>query len=153
MCHGIQKCFRNSHYWLTPVYRSKMTSPGPEIIIKMSSVMPFSVNAVVELCVVTINEKPWKRAREVCRALEYGKTTKATDIVKHLCGRENYVHKWQLTGLVSETKPLDWPMDSQKYDIYINEKWIYETVFSSQQPKAKDFRRHCRNVLFPHFQQ
>ena len=32
--------------------------------------MPFSFNAV-ELCVVTINEKPWTRAREVCRALEY----------------------------------------------------------------------------------
>ena len=114
--------------------------------------MPFSFNAV-ELCVVTINEKPWTRAREVCRALEYGKTTKAADILKHLCGRKNYAHKWQLTGFVSETKPLDWPIDSQKYDIYINEKGIYETVFPSQQPKTKDFRRHCRNVLFPHFQQ
>ena len=27
----------------------------------------------VELCVVTINEKPWTRARKVCRALEYQK--------------------------------------------------------------------------------
>ena len=26
-------------------------------------------------------------------------------------------------------------------------------VFSSQQPKAKDFRRHCCNVLFPHVRQ
>ena len=25
-----------------------------------------------------------------------------------------------------------------------------EKVFSSQQPKAKDFRKHCFNVLFPH---
>ena len=25
--------------------------------------------------------------------------------------------------------------------------------FSSQQPKAKDFRKHCSNVLFPHVQQ
>ena len=31
--------------------------------------MPFTFNAV-ELCVVTINEKPWTRAREVCRVLE-----------------------------------------------------------------------------------
>ena len=30
---------------------------------------------------------------------------------------------------------------------------MYETVFSSQQTKAKDFRRHCCNVLFPHFRQ
>ena len=30
---------------------------------------------------------------------------------------------------------------------------MYEIVFPSQQPKAKDFRRHCCNVLFPHFLQ
>ena len=61
-----------------------------EMQIKISSVMPFTFNAV-ELCVVTINEKPcWARAREVCRALEYGKATKAADVVKHLCSRENY---------------------------------------------------------------
>ena len=30
--------------------------------------MLFSFNAV-ELCIVAINEKPWTRAREVCKAL------------------------------------------------------------------------------------
>ena len=27
---------------------------------------------------------------------------------------------------------------------------MHEVLFSSQQPKTKDFRRHCCNVLFPH---
>ena len=27
---------------------------------------------------------------------------------------------------------------------------MYETVFSSQQPKTKAFRKHCCNMLFPH---
>ena len=27
---------------------------------------------------------------------------------------------------------------------------MYELLFSSQQSKTKDFRRHCCNVLFPH---
>ena len=36
----------------------------------MSSFMPFTFNAV-EFCVVTNNEKPWTRAREVCEELEY----------------------------------------------------------------------------------
>ena len=67
-----------------------------ELKIKMSSVMPFAFNTV-ELCVVIINEKPWTRAREAWRALKYGKATKAADVVKHLCSRENYTHKWQLT--------------------------------------------------------
>ena len=38
----------------------------------MPSVMLFAFNAV-ELSFVTINEKPWTRAREVCEALEYNK--------------------------------------------------------------------------------
>ena len=103
----------------------------------MSSVMPFVFNAV-ELCVVTINEKPWTRAGELCKALQYGKATKATDVVRHLCSKTNYSHKWQLTVFFSEMKPVGWRKDSQKYDIYINEEGVYEIVFSSQQPKAKN---------------
>ena len=42
--------------------------------------MQFTFNAVeLKKCVATINEKPWACAREVCRALEYGKATKAGD--------------------------------------------------------------------------
>ena len=48
---------------------------------------------------------------------------------------------------------VDWPKDSQKYDNYINEEGMYEHLFSSQQPKAKEFRKHCCNVLFPHVRQ
>ena len=55
----------------------------------MSSVILFTFNAV-ELCVVTINEKPWTRAKDVCRTLEYNKKT--ADIVKAFCSRENYAH-------------------------------------------------------------
>ena len=50
----------------------KMTLPAPKNIIKMSSVMPFTLNAE-HLFVLAINEKPWTRAREVCRALKYNK--------------------------------------------------------------------------------
>ena len=114
--------------------------------------MPFTFNAV-ELCVVTINENPWTRAKEVYRALEYGKVTKSADIVKHLCSKENYAHKWQLIGLVPETKPINWPNDSQKHDIYINEVGMQELVCSSQQPKARNFRKHCCNVMFPQSRQ
>ena len=43
--------------------------------------MPVSFNAV-DLCEVTINEKPWIRAREVCRTLEYGKATRTAHVKK-----------------------------------------------------------------------
>ena len=36
----------------------------------MSSVTAFSFNEV-ELCVATINDKPWTRAKEVRKALQY----------------------------------------------------------------------------------
>ena len=50
--------------------------------------------------------------------------------------------------------PINWPKDSQKYDIYTNEEGMYELSFSSQQqPKTKDIGRHCYNVLFLQMQQ
>ena len=114
--------------------------------------MPFSFNAI-ELCVVTINEKPWTRAREVHRELEYGKTTKTAHVIKAHVSLENYVQKYQMSSVPAAHTSTNWPKDSQKYDIYVNEEGMYEMLFSSQQPKAKDFRRHCCNVLFPHVQQ
>ena len=48
--------------------------------------------------------------------------------------------KWELRGL-------------QNYDMYISEEEMYELLFSSQQPKAKDFRKRCCNVMFPHTRQ
>ena len=115
-----------------------------------SSVMTFSFNAV-ELCVVSINEKPGTRAREVRRAFEYNKKT--ADIVKAFCNQENYDQKYQISGFTATGKPVDWPKDSQKYDIYIKEEGMYEIIFSGQQPRTKEFRKHCCNVLFPHFRQ
>ena len=102
----------------------------------MSSIMPFSFNAV-ELCVVIINKKPWTCAKEVCRALEYGKATKAADVVRHICSKKNYPHKWQLTGFISETKPVDWRKDSQKYDVYTNEEEMCELVLGANNQKQK----------------
>ena len=46
--------------------------------------------------------------------------------------------------------PINWPKNLQKFDIYTDEEGMYELLLSSQQPKAKDFKRHCCNVLLPH---
>ena len=81
--------------------------------------MPCSFNAV-ELCVVTINEKPWTRARKVCKALRYEKKT-ANNAKKH-CSKENYAKKYQLSSVTAAGTPVDWLKDSQRLDIYINEE-------------------------------
>ena len=102
---------------------------------------------------MTINKKPWTRASEVCRALGYGKATKTAHVIKAHVSPENYAQKYQMSSVPAAHTPINWPKDSQKYDIYINEEGMSEMLFSSQQPKAKDFRKHCCNVLFPHVPQ
>ena len=112
--------------------------------------MPFAFN-VVELYVVTINKKPWVGAKEVCRALEYNKKT--AYLIKAFCSWENYDQKHRLIKFPAAGNFMDWPRDSRKDDYYISEEGIHEMLFSSQQPKAKNFRRHCCNVLFPQIRQ
>ena len=109
-----QKCFKHIHYGPPPAYRSKTTLLGPEIIIKMSSVMPFTFNAE-HLFVLAINEKPWTCAREVCRALKYNKKT--VNILKSHCSKENYAQKYQMSTAQAAVTHVDWPKDSQKVDI------------------------------------
>ena len=66
--------------------------------------MPFTFNTV-ELYVVTINEIPLIRAREVCNALEYNK--KAADLIKAFCSRENYAQKSQLIKFPAAGNSMD----------------------------------------------
>ena len=95
----------------------------------MSSVMPFAFNAV-ESYVVTVNGKPWTRAKEVCRVLEYSR--RINHVIKDHCTRENYAQKYYLST------SLEWPSDSRKDDYYLNEEGIRELVLKSKQPKAAD---------------
>ena len=87
----------------------------------------------------------------MCKTLRYEKG--ARRVVRHHCTRENIQHKHQLVVVTTAGATLNWPKDSQKLDLYINEEGMYELLFSSQQPKAKDFRKHCCNMIFPQIQQ
>ena len=55
-----------------------------------------------------------------------------------------------MTSVHGSYTPVNWPKDSQKYDLYLNEEGMYELLFSSQQPLAKKLRKHYCNVMFPH---
>ena len=81
------------------------------------------------------------------------KTSKTAKIIKAHCSPENITQKYQMGSVHAACTPINWPKDSQKYDVYTNEEGMYELLFSSQHPKAKNFRRHCLNVLFPHVRQ
>ena len=80
----------------------------------MSFVVPFTLNNIA-LFTVKVNGKPWNRAKEICKALEYGKATKTADIAKHLCRLEN-------NESVSAMNIMHWPSDSRKLNYYINEE-------------------------------
>ena len=87
----------------------------------------------------------------MCKALEHDKKT--AHVIKAHVSPENYAQKYQMSSVPNAVTPINWPKDSEKYDIYTNEEGMYELLFSSQQPKAKNFRTHCFNALFPHVQQ
>ena len=101
--------------------------------------MPFTFNAV-DLYVVTINGKPWTRAEEVFNALKYNKKT--ADIIKAFCGQEGYAQMYQMIKFLAAENFVDWPKDSRKDECFINGERVYELLFSSQQPKVKNFRKY-----------
>ena len=109
----------------------------------MSFLTPFKFDKT-SLFTVTIDGKVWTRAKEVIHgALGYGKSTKTAYEVRAHCSLENYAHKYQLISVRTERTPMKWPIDSQKYDFYINEEGMYELLFKSQQLQAKAFRKYC----------
>ena len=76
--------------------------------------MLFGLNAV-ELCVVTINEKPWTRAKEVYPTLEYyTKTSKTANIIRANRSPENTFQKYQRSSVHAACTPINWPNNSQK---------------------------------------
>ena len=42
--------------------------------------------------------------------------------LKAFCSQQNYTQKYQMISVTTAGKPVDWPKDSQKYDIYTNEE-------------------------------
>ena len=95
---------------------------------------------------MTINDKPWTSAKEVCRALKYNKKT--VDLRKSFCDQEHYAQKHQLIKFSAAGNFVNWQKDSRKDDYCINNEGMYELILASQQPKSKDFRKHCCNVMF-----
>ena len=71
------------------------------------------------------------------------------DVFKKDVSIESKQHKHELEGRAAAVYPLEWPKNSQPDDYYICEEEMYELLFSSRQPKIKDFRRQCCNVMFP----
>ena len=97
--------------------------------------VPFKFNNA-QIFTVTIDNKIWIRAKEVVKkSLAFKKDT--SDTIRKHCSRENCAQKYQLIGSPGAREPTNWPIDSQKYDYYINEEEMNELVFGSQQPEDK----------------
>ena len=80
---------------------------------KKMSLVPFTFKNV-ELKVVTINGKPWTRAKEVSKALEYSRSI--NHVIKVHCSRENYAQKYDLSKWSAADHLLNWPTDLRKSD-------------------------------------
>ena len=113
-----------------------------------SALVPFTFNSI-KLFTVTINGKHC--AVEVCKALEYKR--KGKDVIREHVSIENKQHRYELQRGSESEPPFDWPRNSQTEEYYISEEGLFELLFTSQQPKAKDFRKYCFNVMFPQIRQ
>ena len=116
----------------------------------MSSVMPFTFNNIA-LFTVKFDDKPWTRAKGVCKAPKYQRDT--AHIIRDHVSSENYAKKRRLIKSSETDDFVDCPQDSRKDDYYTNEEGMYELLFSSQQPLAKAFRKYCCNTMFPQIRQ
>ena len=104
-----------------------------------SALVPFTFNDT-KLFTVTVDGKHWTRGREPVRALGYNKvTSKTANIIRSHCSIENITQKDQLIGVVDTS--VQWPANSQKYDLYINEEGMHELVLKSSMFNATDFAK------------
>ena len=115
-----------------------------------SALVPFTFNSI-KLFTITINDKPWTRAKEICQSLNYARNT--PNVISDHVSPENRAYKYQLVNLPAASKSVKWPTDSRKDEYYINEQGMYELAFTSQQKEAKEFRKYCCNTLFPKIRQ
>ena len=60
---------------------SKIVDQKNNVNKMTSALVPFTFNSI-KLFTVTINGKHWSRAKEICKALEYKKTTKTGDVIR-----------------------------------------------------------------------
>ena len=57
------------------------------------------------------------------------KTSKTANIIKVHVSPENITQKYQMSSVHAACTPMNWPKDSQKYDIYTNEEGMHELLF------------------------
>ena len=105
------------------------------------SLVPSTFNNT-KVVTVKIKGKHWTRGREVCSGLEYQKkTSKTANIIRAYCDPENIRYKFELDVVLSDSTPVLWPSDSQKYDLYINEQGMHNLVLKSNMSNATDFAK------------
>ena len=127
----------------------------------MHSVVPFTFIAV-NLYVVTTNEKPWTRAKEVYKALLYhAKTSKTAKIIKAHYSSRNITQKCQISSVNAASTPINFPL-IRKNTVFISmkEKCMNRLLkFSSLRQKdlesttaAQCFHRFESNSLMGYMQ-
>ena len=75
-----------------------------------------------------------QRKRNMSGWFQYKRRT--NDVISQFVSKENKHHKYELQGHLSTKCLVNWPKDSQKYDLYISEEGIYEIVLKSKQPQS-----------------
>lgn len=106
---------------------------------------------VVELWVLTQNDKPCTRAKEVCKGQSIGKKlilsqkSSVAEKTRLKSNKSSCSLLWRTSWIGLRTR--------EKMSINITEEEMHELLLSSYQPKATNVSNNIHNISFPQIRQ
>lgn len=106
---------------------------------------------VVELWVLTQNDKPCTRAKEVCKGQNIGKKlmlsqkSSVAEKTRLKSNKSSCSLLWRTSWIGLRTR--------EKMSINITEEEMHELLLSSYQPKATNVSNNIHNISFPQIRQ
>ena len=98
--------------------------------------------------ILTVNNEPWFVGKDVAEILGYSRTNKLQEIIYAEDKQEIDPQNSMYTGLHQNGATLE-PNKNARRMLLINESGLYQAIFGSTLPKAKEFKRWVTSEVLP----
>lgn len=98
--------------------------------------------------ILTVNNEPWFVGKDVAEILGYSRTNKLQEIIYAEDKQEIDPQNSMYTGLHQNGATLE-PNKNVRRMLLINESGLYQAIFGSTLPKAKEFKRWVTSEVLP----
>lgn len=116
----------------------------------MNELMLFTNNEFGEIRGLLIKDEPWFIGKDIVNNLGYDLSTGTsyTQYIKKYCNQEDIINYNKETQ-VYYTLELDYKELGQRGGLLINEYALYDLVFESPLPSAKEFKKWVTHEVLP----